>query len=55
MTTATSRRQPELTRQIVVVIGGDADIGLQAARGTAPGSWHSPARLQRRPPEAGHS
>ncbi|HEY7263602.1 MAG TPA: hypothetical protein VH589_19210 [Trebonia sp.] len=34
MTTATSRRQPELTRQTVVVIGGGADIGLQTARGT---------------------
>jgi len=38
MTTATSRRQPELTRQTVVVIGGGADIGLQTARGTRSGS-----------------
>jgi len=37
MTTATSRRQPELTRQTVVVIGGGADIGLQTARGTRSG------------------
>jgi NADP-dependent 3-hydroxy acid dehydrogenase YdfG len=37
MTTATSRRQPELTRQTVVVIGGGADIGLRTARGTRSG------------------
>ena len=37
MTTATSRRQPELTRQTVVVIGGGADIELQTARGTRSG------------------
>jgi len=32
MTTATSRRQPELTRQTVVVIGGGADLVLETAR-----------------------
>ena len=32
MTTTTSQRQPELTGQTVVVIGGGAGIGLQAAR-----------------------
>jgi len=32
MTTATSQRQPELTRQTVVVIGGGADIVLETAR-----------------------
>jgi len=32
MITATSRRQPELTRQTVVVIGGGADIVLETAR-----------------------
>jgi NADP-dependent 3-hydroxy acid dehydrogenase YdfG len=37
MTTATSRCQPELTRQTVVVIGVGADIGLQTARGTRSG------------------
>ena len=35
MTTATSRRQPELTRQTVVVIGGGAGIVLE----TAPPDW----------------
>jgi len=33
MTTATTQRQPELTRQIVVVIGGSAGIGLETAGG----------------------
>ena len=32
MTTATTQRQPELTRQTVVVIGGSAGIGLETAR-----------------------
>ena len=32
MTTATSQRQPELTRQTVVVIGGGAGIVLERAR-----------------------
>ena len=32
MTTATSQRQLELTRQTVVVIGGGADIVLETAR-----------------------
>jgi len=32
MTTATSQRQPELTRQTVVVIGGGAGIVLETAR-----------------------
>ena len=32
MTTATSQRQPEPTRQTVVVIGGGADIVLETAR-----------------------
>jgi short-subunit dehydrogenase involved in D-alanine esterification of teichoic acids len=32
MTTTTSQRQPDLTGQTVVVIGGGAGIGLQAAR-----------------------
>ena len=32
MTTATSQRQPELTRQTVVVTGGGADIVLETAR-----------------------
>ena len=32
MTTTTSQRQPDLTGQIVVVIGGGAGTGLQAAR-----------------------
>jgi hypothetical protein len=32
MTTATSQHQPELTGQIVVVIGGSADIRLETAR-----------------------
>ena len=32
MITATSQRQPELTGQIVVVIGGGAGTGLQTAR-----------------------
>ena len=41
MTTATSRRQPELTRQTVVVIGGGAGIVLE----TAPPDW----RRGRRP------
>jgi threonine dehydrogenase-like Zn-dependent dehydrogenase len=36
MTATTSRRQPELTRQTVVVIGGGG-IGLQTARGTRSG------------------
>jgi NAD(P)-dependent dehydrogenase (short-subunit alcohol dehydrogenase family) len=31
MTTATTQRQPELTGQIVVVIGGSASIGLETA------------------------
>jgi NAD(P)-dependent dehydrogenase (short-subunit alcohol dehydrogenase family) len=32
MTTATTQRQPELTGQTVVVIGGSAGIGLETAR-----------------------
>ena len=32
MTTASTRRQPELTAQTVVVISGSADIGLETAR-----------------------
>ena len=32
MTTATTQRQPELTGQIAVIIGGGAGIGLQTAR-----------------------
>ena len=32
MTTATSQRQPELTRQTVVVTGGGAGIVLERAR-----------------------
>ncbi len=32
MTSTTSQRQPDLTGQTVVVTGGGADIGLQAAR-----------------------
>jgi hypothetical protein len=47
MTTATSRRQPELTRQTVVVIGGGADIGLQTARGTRSRDPANPAALGR--------
>jgi NAD(P)-dependent dehydrogenase (short-subunit alcohol dehydrogenase family) len=31
MTTATTQRQPELTGQIVVVIGGSAEIGVETA------------------------
>jgi NADP-dependent 3-hydroxy acid dehydrogenase YdfG len=59
MTTATSRRQPELTRQIVVVIGGGADIGLQTARGARSGGagivlpgWNA-GRLKRGTAELG--
>ena len=53
MTTATSRRQPELTRQ-TVVIGGGAGIVLE----TAPPDWrrerrHDLGRPQPRPPGAG--
>jgi NAD(P)-dependent dehydrogenase (short-subunit alcohol dehydrogenase family) len=32
MTTATTQRQPELTGQTVVIIGGGTGIGLQPAR-----------------------
>ena len=32
MTTATSQRQPELTRQTVVVTGGGADLVAETAR-----------------------
>lgn len=32
MTTATSLRQPELTRQTVALIGGGADIVVETAR-----------------------
>jgi len=54
MTTATSRRQPELTRQTVVVIGGGAGIVLE----TAPPDWRRGGRRdvdrpQPRPPGAG--
>jgi len=49
MTTATSRRQPELTRQTVVVIGGGAGIVLE----TAPPDWRRGRRhdLDRRNPD----
>jgi NADP-dependent 3-hydroxy acid dehydrogenase YdfG len=53
MTTATSQRQPELTRQTVVVIGGGADIVPETARRTrAEGAGmvmtgHNPRRLER--------
>ena len=41
MTIATSRRQPELTRQTVVVIGGGAGIVLE----TAPPDWRRGAGM----------
>jgi len=53
MTTATSQRQPELTRQTVVVIGGGADIVPETARRTrAEGAGivltgRNPGRLER--------
>jgi len=49
MTTATSRRQPELTRQTVVVIGGGAGIVLE----TAPPDWRRGGRrdVDRRNPD----
>ena len=55
MTTATSQRQLELTRQTVVVTGGGADIVLETARrARAEGAGmiltgRNPGRLERAP------
>ena len=53
MITATGQRQPELTRQTVVVIGGSAGIGLEAARrARAEGAGIIPTGRPLRPPGA---
>jgi NAD(P)-dependent dehydrogenase (short-subunit alcohol dehydrogenase family) len=59
MTTATTERQPELTGQTVVVIGGSAGIGLETARrARAEGAdiiltGRNPDRLERAAAELG--
>ena len=59
MTTATTQRQPELTGQTVVVIGGSAGIGLESARrARAEGAsvvltGRNPDRLERAAAELG--